>query len=340
MKDILAHPAELTRILARTTGSAALRSAVEVFNASDHIYITGIGSSWHAGMAVQSIFDSAGRPCRLVDASELLSFVRLPANTAILVLSRSGRSYEIVRLVAKAKQAHAKIIGITNSPDSPLARCADAALLLGARFDHLVSVTMYSGVALAGALLASAAVGALDDSLTECLRQALSASGSAMEVWSRRIEDSSWLAQDGPTYFLARAGSLASCHEARLLWEEAAKSPATAMSTGGFRHGSQEVIQDGMRIGLWLDADTLREEDLALARDARRSGAKLLVIGQDLPPNSGDLVVDLPAIPGSWQFLVDIIPAQIAAEHLARLRKVDCDSFRLCPYVIETGSGL
>jgi hypothetical protein len=33
--------------------------------------------------------------------------------------------------------------------------------------------------------------------------------------------------------------------------------------------------------------------------------------------------------------LLDIIPAQLAAERLAGLAGVDCDSFRLCSYVVE-----
>jgi hypothetical protein len=41
-----------------------------------------------------------------------------------------------------------------------------------------------------------------------------------------------------------------------------------------------------------------------------------------------------------WQFMIDIIPAQLAAEYLARLSGVDCDSFRICSYVVEDEYGL
>jgi hypothetical protein len=65
-----------------------------------------------------------------------------------------------------------------------------------------------------------------------------------------------------------------------------------------------------------------------------------MVIGQDLPKNAGDLVFQLPAFPPNWQFLIDVIPAQLAAERLARLSGVDCDSFRYCSFIVQDEFGL
>ena len=84
----------------------------------------------------------------------------------------------------------------------------------------------------------------------------------------------------------------------------------------------------------------MRAQDLSLAQDLRRHGAKVLLIGQKLKPDAADVVMNIPAIPAEWQFLVDIIPMILAAERLARLRGEDCDSFRICPYIIEVEGGL
>jgi hypothetical protein len=59
-----------------------------------------------------------------------------------------------------------------------------------------------------------------------------------------------------------------------------------------------------------------------------------------LPEDAGDLVFQLPEIPGDWQFLIDIIPAQLVAERLARLSGSDPDTFRLCSFVVEDEAGL
>jgi len=118
------------------------------------------------------------------------------------------------------------------------------------------------------------------------------------------------------------------------------KSPATAMNTGSFRHGPQEMVAAGARFGIWIDAERMRGQDLAVARDLRKLGAAVMLIGQDIPQDAGDLVFQLPSVLPSWQFLVDIIPAQLAAEKLARLSGVDSDTFRYCSFIVEDEYGL
>jgi glutamine---fructose-6-phosphate transaminase (isomerizing) len=162
----------------------------------------------------------------------------------------------------------------------------------------------------------------------------------SLDPWREKIEAGDWTSSSASGYFLARGASLASCHEARLLWEEAAKAPATAMSTGGFRHGPQEIVYPGLRFCIWLDQHLLRAEDMEVAEDLRRLGAAVMLIGEGLPDDAGDLVLSLPKSPRGWQFLIDIIPAQIAAERLSRLRGVDCDSLRFCPYIVENEGGI
>jgi glutamine---fructose-6-phosphate transaminase (isomerizing) len=345
LQDILNQPAELIRSLQHNIGPGLgeLERAAAMLRQAEQVFITGIGSSWHAGMAVQSFLHAAGRCACLIDASELLHHVKLPPGAALIVLSRSGKSIEIVKLLDKAAAAQAAVVGVTNTPDSPLAQRAAVTLRLEAEFDHCVSVTMYSGLALVGSLASSAAAGESPDALERPLRQMIESAAQRLPHWQSRIEESGWLDGDAAHYFLARGASAASAYETRLLWEEAAKAPAGAMTTGGFRHGPQEMVSPGTRIGIWIDNRILSSEDLALAGDLRNLGCRVMLIGQDLPDDAADLVLSLPRLPeaaGRWQFLVDIMPGQLAAEALARHRGVDCDTFRICPYIIEAEGGL
>jgi glutamine---fructose-6-phosphate transaminase (isomerizing) len=342
LKDILREPDELTKSLQynclRERGR--LDQAARLVSEAKAVYIVGIGSSWHAGMAVRSIFHAGGCPAVLVDAAEMVHFTSVPRGSAVIVLSRSGRSIEIVQIVDQLKSRQVKIIAVTNTIDSPLARKSDVCLKLAARFDHQVSISMYSGLALVGSLLASLALGQLNERLICNLQGALASAKLALPSWQEQIAATTWLDRDAPAYFLARGGSLASCHEARLLWEEAAKAPASALSTGGFRHGPQEMIHAGVRVGIWLDGGKLRSEDSEVTKDLRLNGAPVFLIGQNVDECAADLVINLPAVPPEWQFLLDIIPAQIAAERLSRIRGEDCDAFRFCPYIIERAGGI
>jgi glutamine---fructose-6-phosphate transaminase (isomerizing) len=343
LADILKQPAQLAASLAHMMGAGkpALNAAAMVLRGARSVVITGIGASWHAGMAMQAELLAAGIPALLIDASELLHCAEVPQGSAVVLLSRSGKSTEIVQLVQKCRARSASVIAITNEADSPLAQGSDIVLNTSTDFDHAVSVTTYSAIVLAGALLALEAAGRSAYPVQAELMLSLSSAAAAIPRWCEVIERSGWLGEgDEPTYFIARGASLASCHEARLLWEEAAKKPATALTAGGFRHGPQEIVRKGLRVGIWIDAQHMRAQDLNLARDLKKLGASVLLIGQRLEDAAGDCVLCLPAIPARWQSLIDIIPIQIAVERLASLRGEDPDSFRLCKYIVEDEGGL
>ena len=186
-----------------------------------------------------------------MDASELVHFGKAASGAAVVVLSRSGKSAEIVKLIPELRARNCRLIAITNTPDSPLALGADAMVLLDAVFDHQVSVTMYSALALVGCALANLSTGSLDPSLASELAIALTESTRAFSVWQEMLGKSSWLNPASPTYFLGRGPGLATCHEARLLWEEAAKVPAAAMSRGI----SPRPARNGSRRGAYRAVD-------------------------------------------------------------------------------------
>jgi glucosamine--fructose-6-phosphate aminotransferase (isomerizing) len=342
LRDILRQPDELQRTIdfLSATGRPSLDAAAASLRNARHIYLTGIGSSWHAALCAAPLFHLAAHPVYMPDASELLEFAAFPPDSVIIIISRSGRSIEIVNLLAKARQSRASVIAITNSADAPLAREAQIPIVVPIELDHAISVNTYSTLAATVAALASATSGSFDASLVSSLRSALEKTATSIVSWREMAEHSSWLAPGSITYFLARGTSLGSCNEARLLWEEGVKSPATALGTGSFRHGPQEMVAKGARFGMWIHASQMRDQDLAVARDLRKMGAAVMLIGQNLPADAGDLIFQLPPIPAQWQFLIDIIPVQIVAERLARLSGVDSDSFRFCSYIVEDEFGL
>lgn len=342
LQDILRQPQELERSLGYLSGAGrnSLQTAAEAIRRARHVYLTGIGSSWHAAFGAGAIFSQAGKPVYMQDAGELVQFATIPADSVIIAISRSGRSVEIVHLLAKARESGATVIGITNSEDGVLAQEAQLSILLPTLRDHAISVNTYSTLAVAAAALACAAVDSFDEGLASSLSNSVAETTRNISSWQEQIAGNSWFASGKLVHFLARGGSLGSCHEAVLLWEEGAKSPAAALGTGSFKHGPQEIVGEGARFAMWIDGQRSREQDFSVARDLRRLGASVVLIGQNLPPDAGDLVFQLPAVREQWQFMIDILPAQLAAEYLARLSGVDCDSFRICSYIVENEYGL
>ena len=320
-------------------GKKGLQQASSLIRSARHVFITGIGASWNAALSAGTLCYQGGRPVYMQEAGELLHFTAIPRGSVIIAISRTGRSIEIVQLLNKAKASGATVIGITNSADSPLARESVVAIVVPTMLDHGISVNAYSTLLIAASALASSATTGFA-SVADPLLRAVREGGQCLEFWQEQLEESSWLTSGAPYYFIARGGSLGTCHEARLLWEEAVKIPATAMSTSGFRHGPQEIVRQGMRFCLWIDQAQMRDQDLSVAHDLRELGASVMLIGENLPRNAGDLGCQLPISPPHWQFVIDVLPIQLAAERLSRLSGVDCDSFRICSYVVEDEHGL
>jgi fructoselysine-6-P-deglycase FrlB-like protein len=64
LRDILRQPNELQRTLEHLAGAGreSLDAAVAAARAGRYVYLTGIGSSWHAGLNVSALFQGGGRP--------------------------------------------------------------------------------------------------------------------------------------------------------------------------------------------------------------------------------------------------------------------------------------
>jgi len=341
LQDILRQPNELRGVieLLHGEGRKPLATAASTVRTARHVYLTGIGASYNAALGAAWHFHSAGHPVYLLDAAELLHTASIPSDSVLIVLSRSGRSIEIVKSLEKAQAARAKVIGITNFLDGPLAQQADIPIVLPVKPDHGISANTYISLAAGAASIASTLAGTFDTQSVSRLLDAITSTAATIPAWQQQLEKSAWLLPGATYYFLARGASLASSYGAQLLWEEGVKVAAVAMGTDSFRHGPQEIVTAGMRFAIWID-DRLREADLAVARDLRRLGASVMLIGSNLPVDAGDLVIQLPPWPSGWQFLMDIVPAQLAAEALARLTGADCDSFRFASYVVKDETGL
>jgi len=341
LEDILRQPTEIKRAIDYLLGpgKSALDKARSLTRSTRDVIITGIGASWHAALRAGALLNLEGNHALIQEASELLYFATIPRGAVIVAISRTGRSVEIVRLLDKAEASGASVIGITNCADSPLARKAAVAIVVPTPLDHAISVATYSTLSIAASALATPADFGLED-VASSLAGAVDEAEKQMDVWRQQVDQSRWLAAAEPYYFLARGASSGTCHQARLLWEEGVKIPATAMNTSSFRHGPQEIVRLGMRFCIWLDQLLMRDEDYLLACDLRELGASVMLIGEDLPADAADLVCTLPTSPSHWQTVVDVLPVQLAAERLSRLSGVDCDSFRICSYIVEDEQGL
>ena len=150
-EDIIRQRAEMQRTIdyLMGPGQKGLEQASALIRSARAVFLTGIGASWNAALSAGTLFYLGGRPVYMQEAGELLHFTAISPGSVIIVISRTGRSIEIVQLLAKAKASGATIIAITNSADSPLARESAVAIVVPTRLDHAISVNAYSTLVIA-----------------------------------------------------------------------------------------------------------------------------------------------------------------------------------------------
>src|SRR5258708_8519066 len=121
LNDILRQPAELKRTIDFLLGAGrpALDAAATAIRRARHVYLTGIGSSWHAALTAGPLFHLGGSPVYMQDAADLLQFASTPPGSAIISISRSGRRLAIATFPAKLHTSPPPSISPPTSSHAP-----------------------------------------------------------------------------------------------------------------------------------------------------------------------------------------------------------------------------
>lgn len=105
--------------------------AVEIIlNAKTKLVICGIGKSGHIGCKLAATFSSCGVPSVFLHAAEAIHGdlgVYQPGDTTI-VLSKSGSTDEVLRLMPMLKKFESPVIAIVGNTESPIAQSADVVI--------------------------------------------------------------------------------------------------------------------------------------------------------------------------------------------------------------------
>src|SRR5208283_2368687 len=119
-EDIQGQPASLACVLQQQCGKGrvGLRQAASMLRSAKRVVITGIGASMFASIPLEYLLCSHGIDAVTVEAAELLHY-RCDAyrDAVVIMVSRSGESIEIVKLLSTLK-GRFPIIGVSNDAAS------------------------------------------------------------------------------------------------------------------------------------------------------------------------------------------------------------------------------
>lgn len=107
---------------------AEFEKAVDLMLAcKGHILVSGVGKSGHIGAKIAATLSSTGTPAFYINPLDALhgDLGMVTDDDVALLISNSGNSDDLLRIVAFLKDAKVPIISITGNPDSLLARHSD-----------------------------------------------------------------------------------------------------------------------------------------------------------------------------------------------------------------------
>jgi glucosamine--fructose-6-phosphate aminotransferase (isomerizing) len=322
INDILAQPQALRDTLAALqTPPPALAAIANDLkqNRFARIVLTGMGGSFAALFPLWQMLVQTGHAPLMVETSELIysAPALLQPDTLLIVVSQSGRSAEIVRVLDMSNGA--TVLAITNTAGSPLAQRAACALVTQAGEESNVScktfVTALAALALCGA--------ALTQNDWAFMHAHLAQSVPFVDFYVSQVDAiSNLMAERVTSISLAlcgRGASLAAAMCGSLIIKEAAKFHSEGMGSAAFRHGPLELATTGLCVFVYEGTPDVAPLNARLVRDVNAAGGHGFLIG----PNADDAVFRLPDMPAVALPIIEMLPAQMLSVGIAHRKGLE-----------------
>jgi len=339
--EIFEQPQVLGRLLEHEqTTVAGLADAVRRRKVTG-VFLAARGSSDNAGVYAKYLWGARNRLPVALAAPSLFTVYQSPPNISgmlVVGISQSGRSPDIVSVIAEGRRQGALTLAITNDPASPLAQAAEHVLDTGTGPEQAVAATKtYTAQLMAVAMISQALSGHADGpaelaAVPGLVRQALALDGDAERV-AESLRDVTHCA------VLGRGYNYATAFEWALKLKELARVVAVPYSSADFQHGPVALVaQDFPVLALAPDGAVFPELFSLLSTLVNTHRAKLLAVSDhDEALALAHAALPLPrGVPEWLSPLVAIVPAQLFCYHLTRAKGYDTENPRSLHKVTST----
>jgi glucosamine--fructose-6-phosphate aminotransferase (isomerizing) len=328
--EIREEPDALERLLAREaeleTVSAALaerRPAV--------VRLVGHGTSDAAAVYGVYAFGLLAGWTATRDSISLTVYYDAPLDlegSAVIALSQSGETPDVVEYVARTRERGALTVAITNDPESSLGRAAELTLPLAAGPERAVAATKTFVNELAALALLAAEAGGRRKEIAERIHEVADSMRDSIDALERAVLPvAAAFAYVGRMYVVGRGIEFATAREIALKLTETCRVAAEPLTATDLSHGPVAAL-DAL-FPVWTIAS--RDESLPAVLDAaervRSAGATIVASGNAAAQIDGaafHLPVPEPPEP-ILSPLLSVLPGQLFAAALAQTKGLNAD---------------
>ena len=318
------------------------------FRSLEKMNITACGTSWHAGLAGKFMIERLARvPVEVDYASEWR--YRDPiigANTITLVISQSGETADTIAAQREAKARGSKTLAICNVVGSMITREAHGTIYTHAGPEiGVASTKAFTGQLTAMYLFAlhlGEVRGVLDPARAKELVRELTLLPGKLEQLLTRDEECEDLAkiyvraQD--FLFLGRGIHYPIALEGALKLKEISYIHAEGYPAGEMKHGPNALIDENLPVVVIATCDakdpnsvTRYEKTMSNLKEVKARSGRVIALateGDEEIKEAADHVLYIPPAPDELSAILEIVPLQLLAYHIAVRRGCDVDQPR------------
>jgi len=132
-REIIQIEADALGHLAERLNADFLEAVSQIYHGKANVIVTGMGKAGLIGQKIAATLASTGTRSHFLNPAEAFhgDLGRIHKDDVVLVLSQSGHTEEIVRLLPSLKELEATLLAITGDRQSPLGTAATVVLELG-----------------------------------------------------------------------------------------------------------------------------------------------------------------------------------------------------------------
>ena len=250
------------------------------------------------------------------------------SSSAVIALSQSGRTPDVVEYVARTRKRGALTVALTNDPDSELAAAAEATIPLSAGPERSVAASKtYMNEVAALALLAGGAAGRgkkLADGIRGVAELMAGAIGPLEQAVSAPAMAFTYV---GRMYVIGRGLEFATAREVALKLTETCRVAAEPLTATDLAHGPVAALDSLFPVWTIASHDESLPAVVDGAARVRKAGATLVASGPaaaEIEDAAYRLPVPSPPLP-ILSPLLSVVPGQLFAAALARAKGLDPD---------------
>lgn len=305
------------------------------------IIIVGCGTSWHAGLMGEYLFEEYARiPVEVEYASEFR--YRNPiinSEDVVIAISQSGETADTLAAIQLAKQKGALVLGICNVVGSSISRETDAGVYTHAGPEiGVASTKAFTAQVLVLAMMAlfvgRSKYNIAPEQYHELIDELQAVPEKIEQVLktANKVEELSKLYKDCPNFiYLGRGCYYPIALEGALKLKEISYIHAIGYPAAEMKHGPIALIDDKMPVVVIATKDKGYDKIVNNIQEVKaRKGIVIAIVneGDEVISKMADHVLEVPEYKTAIGALITVIPLQLLSYYIAVLRGCNVDQPR------------